>query len=253
MRWDGYVMTVDRRAFIPDVIWRQARPRRPLAPLDRSDDPQEWERVVSGDGSIITRTKLDRHGLVLPTSSASALWIVRAMLDALCLEPGMRVLEIGTGTGYNAALMAEAGAYVTTMEIDADLAAAAAAALRRTGFADRVRVLTGDGEEGAREHAPFDRVIATAGVQAIPFSWVEQTREGGRIVVPYMGREYAGALVVLGVAGDVAVGSAVCDKAAFMPLRGQNEIQSALRTEPGGPLDRLRVTVARSGQTVTFE
>ncbi|MFC0041046.1 protein-L-isoaspartate O-methyltransferase family protein [Actinomadura rayongensis] len=253
MQRNWQVVTLNRRDFIPDVIWRQPGERQRLAPLDRKDDPQTWERIVAGEGSIITQCKTDRRGLVLPTSSASALWVVRAMLDALALEPGMSVLEIGAGTGYNAALMAEAGARVTTVEIDAELADAASAALERTGFADRVTVVVGDGEHGVPAHAPFDRVIATAGTHTIPPAWVEQTREGGRIVVPYTGIEYAGALLVLTVADGVASGRAVGDKTAFMPLRGQTDIREALRAEPSGPLDRLRVTVTPAGQTVTFE
>ncbi|WP_254716564.1 protein-L-isoaspartate O-methyltransferase [Actinomadura sp. WMMB 499] len=200
----------------------------------------------------MTQVHRDRYGTLWPSSSASALYVVQDMLDAAGLEPGMSVLEIGAGTGYNAALMADAGTRVTTVEIDPDLAAAASAALERTGFADRVTVITGDGEEGAPGSAPYDRVIVTASARTIPYAWVEQSREGGRIVVPYSGPECPGALLVLDVADGIARGRAVGD-AFFMPLRGQKQPQSVLGAErEPGALRRLRVTVTATGQDVSL-
>jgi protein-L-isoaspartate(D-aspartate) O-methyltransferase len=87
------------------------------------------------------------------------------MLEALAPEPGMRVLEIGTGTGYNAALLAEivgSEGFVGTLDIDADVSAEAKGALQDAGF-DRVRVLARDGAEGLSEDSPFDRILATVG------------------------------------------------------------------------------------------
>ncbi|WP_019632016.1 protein-L-isoaspartate O-methyltransferase family protein [Actinomadura atramentaria] len=243
---------IDRRDFIPDRVYHYPSEDADLTPLERQDDPDRWNSLVASGDPVITRLRTDRLGMVWPSSSASALWVVRAMLDALAIEPGMTVLEIGTGTGYNAALMADAGARVVSVEIVPDIADAARTALERTGFADRVTVLTADGENGAPDHAPFDRVTATAGAQTVPYAWVEQTRDGGRIVVPYMGMAYAGALIALDVANGIAQGRAVCDRAHFMPLRGQTDIQPALRATPAGPLDRLRFTVTQSGQTITF-
>ncbi|WP_019631933.1 protein-L-isoaspartate O-methyltransferase family protein [Actinomadura atramentaria] len=242
---------VDRRLFIPDrIFWFP--PDADLTPVDRADDPGLWERLVAADDAVITQIYHDRNGIAFPSSSSSAPFLMRAMINALELEPGMKVLEIGAGTGYNAALLADAGAEVVTIEIDAALAAAASAALDGAGFADRVTVLTGDGEDGAPRHAPFDRVIVTAAARTIPYRWVEQTRDGGRLVVPYSGPERVGALLVLDVADGTARGRAVGD-ARFMPLRGQRQTQGVVQAEPAGPLDRLNVTVTSQGQTVAFE
>ncbi|MDL4773050.1 MULTISPECIES: protein-L-isoaspartate O-methyltransferase family protein [Thermomonosporaceae] len=241
-----------RRDFIPDRIWH-AEPGEPLTPLDRADRPGLWERVAASDEAVVTQVSVDPHGMVWPTSSSSAPYLMREMLDALGPVAGRSVLEIGTGTGYNAALMAEAGADVTTVEIDPDLASAASAALERAGFADRVRVLVADGEAGAPDHAPFDRVIATAAAHTVPYAWVAQTREGGRIVVPFTGAECPGALLVLDVADGIAAGGAVGD-AFFMPLRAQKQPQAVLQAERApGALESLRVTVDPSGQTVHIQ
>lgn len=245
-------MTVRRADFIPDHIWHYPCEDEPLAPLARADEPERWTRLVDADDAVITQVRVDQYGIAWPGSSSSAPWVMRQMADALDVRPGHHVLEIGTGTGFNAALMAEAGAVVTTVEIDDELAAAASAALERTGFADRVTVITGDGENGAPDAAPFDRVMVTAAARTIPYSWAEQTRDGGRIVVPYSGPECVGALLVLDVADGIAEGRAVGD-AYFMPLRGQKQPQSVLRTERvPDALRRFRITITATGQVVTL-
>ncbi|MFD0899370.1 methyltransferase domain-containing protein [Actinomadura sediminis] len=242
---------MNRADFIPDRIWVR-NSEGELQSLDRADDPELWERHVDSGEPVVTQVHRDAHGTLWPTSSASALYVVRQMLDVAELEPGMSVLEVGAGTGFNAALMAAAGARVTTVEIDTEPAAAASAALERTGFADRVGLITGDGENGAPERAPFDRVIVTASARTIPYAWVEQTRDAGRIVVPYSGPECVGALVVLDVADGVAEGRAVGD-AFFMPLRGQKQPQSVLQAErEPDALRRFRITVTATGQDVTL-
>jgi protein-L-isoaspartate(D-aspartate) O-methyltransferase len=179
-----------------------------------------------------------------PTSSASAPWVVCQMLDALKVGPGMRVLEIGTGTGFNAACLAALGAEVVSVEIDLELADQARDALRGAGFS-RVVVIAGDGEYGAPAYAPYDRVIATAAAHTIPYPWVEQTREGGLIVAPYTGDGHKGGMLVLTVHDGTAVGGIEGD-AAFMPLCGQKLQQqelNAIKTRPG-----LRVEVTSHGQ-----
>ncbi|MCD0448258.1 methyltransferase domain-containing protein [Actinocorallia sp. API 0066] len=166
------------------------------------------------------------------------------MIEALELEPGMRVLEIGTGTGYNAACLAAYGAEVVSVEIDGGIAERARCALRDAGFPDVV-VLTGDGELGAAEHAPFDRVIATAAAHTVPYPWVRQTKDGGRIIVPYTGDGCQYGLLALDVRDGEAAGQVVGD-AAFMPLRGQRlhpAVQNNIEDWPG-----LEVRVTAEGQ-----
>jgi protein-L-isoaspartate(D-aspartate) O-methyltransferase len=110
-------------------------------------------------------------------------FIVAYMSDALEVEPGSRILEIGTGSGYQAAVLAELGAEVYTIEIVQPLAERARKDLARLGY-DRVHVKTGDGYAGWPEHAPFDRIMITAVAPKVPEPLVEQLATGGLIVMP---------------------------------------------------------------------
>ncbi|MDG4787676.1 methyltransferase, FxLD system [Micromonospora sp. WMMD1102] len=129
-------------------------------------------------------TKRDPSGAAL--SSASSPSLVADMLEQLAPQPGHRVLEIGAATGINAALLAELtspGGTVVTIELDQDLADGARAGLDRAGY-DTVKVICGDGALGDPEHAPYGRIIVTAGAWDISAGWWEQLADGGRIVVP---------------------------------------------------------------------
>jgi protein-L-isoaspartate(D-aspartate) O-methyltransferase len=123
-------------------------------------------------------TKIDGG---VPVSSSSQPSLMAEMLQALDVRPGMRVLEIGAGTGYNAALLAALGAEVVSVDVQPDVAERAAAALDRAGVRG-VTVRAGDGYEGASgEHV--DRVIVTVGVAGVSPHWLAQVR-GGPIVAP---------------------------------------------------------------------
>lgn len=111
-------------------------------------------------------------------------FIVAYMTERLDVRPGEKVLEIGTGSGYQAAVLAECGAVVYTIEIIPELARHAESVLRAEGYGDRVHVLAGDGYKGWPEHAPFDSVIVTCAPEDIPRALVEQLKEGGRMVLP---------------------------------------------------------------------
>lgn len=148
----------------------------------------EWVRRVGLDGiyrpEIPLATKVDANGQAISSSSAPA--IMAPMLEALDLRPGHRVLEIGAGTGYNAALLAHLvgpKGEVTSIELDPDIAGAARAVLR--SVAVRVRVVTGDGHEGFADGAPYDRIIATAASPFVPRPWFDQLVDGGLLEVPF--------------------------------------------------------------------
>jgi protein-L-isoaspartate(D-aspartate) O-methyltransferase len=115
-------------------------------------------------------------------------YIVALMTQLLELEPSDRVLEIGTGSGYQAAILAELSEIVYTLERLAPLAERAKDVLSRLGF-DNVVVLVGDGSLGLPEHAPYDGIIVTAAAPKAPPALKEQLGEGGRLVVPVGGRE----------------------------------------------------------------
>ncbi|PSK88984.1 protein-L-isoaspartate(D-aspartate) O-methyltransferase [Murinocardiopsis flavida] len=122
----------------------------------------------------------------VPTSSASQPTIVATMLHQLDIGPGDRVLEIGAGTGYSAALLRElvgATGEVTTIDIDPDVTEEARARLAAAGYPD-VHVIEGDGALGDKTRAPFDRLIITTGAWDVPPAWWEQLTAGGRLVIP---------------------------------------------------------------------
>src|SRR5437868_2313227 len=110
-------------------------------------------------------------------------FIVAFMTEELRLQPSDRVLEIGTGSGYQAAILAEVAAEVYSIEIIEPLGRGAEATLQRLGYKN-VHVKIGDGYEGWSEYAPFDAVIVTCAPEHIPQPLVDQTKEGGRIIIP---------------------------------------------------------------------
>lgn len=156
-------LDVPREAFVPEFVAR------------------EGLEAVYRDDAI--PTKFDANGI--PISSSSQPTIMAEMLEELALEPGMRVLEIGAGTGYNAALLAEIvgprGA-VTTIDVDPAIARGARAALRRGKH--RATVVAGDGREGFVDGAPYDRIIVTASADTVPRAWFDQLADGGLLEVP---------------------------------------------------------------------
>ena len=138
-------------------------------------------QAVYRDDAIVTK----RNGQGLPLSSSSQPSLMAKMLELLDVAPGDRVLEIGAGSGYNAALLAHLtgpSGRVTSVDVDPDLARRARRSLRDAGA--RATIVAGDGRQGHPPHAPYDRIIATAAADAIPRAWLEQLREQGRLVLP---------------------------------------------------------------------
>jgi protein-L-isoaspartate(D-aspartate) O-methyltransferase len=111
-------------------------------------------------------------------------YMVARMTELLRTKPGDRVLEIGTGSGYQAAVLARLGCRVLSYERQAELAASARERLARLGYGDAVEIRLGDGSLGAPDDAPFDGIIVTAAAPRIPDALRDQLAEGGRLVVP---------------------------------------------------------------------
>lgn len=237
MSFHGLPGGVDRRVFMPCDVW--VRDGDAWVPLHRSDDEAAWEALVLSDHSVTTRVADGR-----PAAASSVPSMMATMIGKLGIRPGMKVLEIGTGTGYSAACLAALGADVVTVEIDEALAGRARRSLESAGYPG-VRVITGDGAGGAPGDAPFDRVIATASVREVPYAWVRQTADGGVIVVPYTGTEHKGGLLVLHVSGGAASGE-ISDTAFFMPMTGHGFDPAEFRGLPHNP--GLRVEVTSEGQ-----
>jgi len=110
-------------------------------------------------------------------------YIVAYMTECMKVRPGEKVLEVGTGSGYQAAVLAELGAKVFTIEIVPALAEHAKNVLQQEGYMS-VNILRGDGYNGWAEYAPFDAVIVTCAPEKIPKNLVEQLKEGGRMILP---------------------------------------------------------------------
>ncbi len=240
-RWRAAFSEVPRHAFIPELVWCQDRDVAgdcDLVPLHRAEDPQRWLELAYANASVCTQVD-DGHpasesgcGFEV-TSSASMPAVVAQMLGALEVEPGMRVLEIGTGTGYNAALLAHRlGAHrIVSVEIDPDVAEHARRALTAAGYGS-VTVITGDGADGYPPGVPYDRVIATAAAAEVPYAWVAQTRAGGLVLTPWGSAYYPGGLLTLRVDRDGTATGRIVGPASFMWLRGQRI--------PRYTLDRIR-------------
>ena len=180
------------------------------------------------DEALVTR---ERDGV--PASSSSQPAIMAAMLAQLDVRAGHRVLEVGAGTGYNAALLSELagpGGHVTTIDVDPPTARAAEEHLARAGHGE-VRVLAGDGARGAARDAPFHRIVVTAGCWDIPFAWSEQLAEGGRVVLPL--RVNATELsVALRREGETLRGRGA-EPCGFMPMQGGEDSTTDWATTAG--------------------
>ncbi|GAA3734675.1 methyltransferase domain-containing protein [Salinactinospora qingdaonensis] len=266
------VAAVDREPFIPETIYVSAEDTGWLVPLRRTHDPATWRAHVHADAPVVTAVEYDPRlpahlrdpaagRGVVSTSSSSKPAIMARMVDALRLAAGHRVLEIGTGTGWNAAVISNitGPGTVTTVEVTAELADAARRALAATGY--EVDVVTGDGERGHPPNAPYDRVIATVAVHTLPYAWVAQTRPGGLLVVPWEPTFHPdGPLAVLRREGDGTAQGRFVGPAHFMPLHQQRSDTAAPHETreqweaTGRPdLTRFGVTVTPEGQQVWLD
>ena len=143
-------------------------------------------------------------------------YIVAAMTELAQVGPGMRVLEVGTGSGYQAAVLAALGAEVYSVEIVEPLAVSAAATLQRLGYPVTVRA--GDGYQGWPEHAPFDAILLTAAPPAIPEPLKRQVKLGGRLVAP-VGDTYQQLIVMIREEDGFSVRSIL--PVTFVPMTGE--------------------------------
>jgi protein-L-isoaspartate(D-aspartate) O-methyltransferase len=184
------------------------------------------------DTAVVTRS--DGNGLPVSASTQPALMAV--MLGRLGLAAGHRVLEIGTGTGYNAALIAHIVGdqqAVVSVEVDPGLTGQARAGLAAAGYGG-VTVVCGDGAAGVPDHAPYDRIIVTAGAWDLAPQWRAQLARGGRIVLPISVRGIQLA-VGLEAAGDHLVSGSAC-RCGFIRMAGAAtgpESLVALGPQPG--------------------
>ncbi|MFJ6749909.1 MULTISPECIES: methyltransferase domain-containing protein [unclassified Streptomyces] len=212
-RWRAAFAQVPRHLFVPYYYESVAEGYERLS----ADDPDpvrraRWLRGAYRDGPLAIRV---RAGLLCSSSSQPSL--MAQMLEALGVEDGCRVLEIGAGSGYNAALLSHrlGDRQVTTVDLETDITATARAQLAAAGY--RPAVVTGDGALGWPPRAPYDRIIATCELSSVPAAWAGQCTGGATILAPL-----ATGLIALTVApgGGRAEGRFLATPAYFVPLRG---------------------------------
>jgi protein-L-isoaspartate(D-aspartate) O-methyltransferase len=194
------------------------------------------EKVYSGD---VIPTRLDDKGV--PISSSSEVAVMAVMIEQLELAEGQRVLEIGAGTGYNAAIIAELvgeGGRVTTIDIDSEIAAEARARLDVAGY-ERVRVVTADGWDGLEGEAPHDRIVLTASTGDLSPAWVDQLADDGILLVP-LWMTVGWQMLVAFRKHDGALSSVSARGGGFMALRGIGAL-----VDPGVRRDKWRIVGAR--------
>jgi protein-L-isoaspartate O-methyltransferase len=222
--WRAAFEEVPRHLFVPYYFTARAGAYERLWCED--PDPGRRARWLHGaykDEPLATRL---RDGDLVSSSSQPSLMAL--MLDALEAADGDRVLEIGAGTGYNAALLAHrlGDAAVTTVDLDPEITESARVHLSAAGY--HPAVVTGDGARGCPERAPFDGVIATCALMSVPSAWPAQCTDGARIVTPL-----STGIIVLrvghGAGGRIAEGRFLSTSAYFVPLRGR-ALPEELRT-----------------------
>ncbi|WP_329133902.1 methyltransferase domain-containing protein [Streptomyces sp. NBC_01476] len=174
--WRAAFAAVPRHTFTPEFFDQDQRGQ--WRRVTRSDDG--YLRTVYSDTALMTQ--LDSNGV--PTSSSSEPGLMLAMLDALDAHPGDNVFELGTGTGYNAALLAHrlGAENVTSVDVDPELVALATRRLAEVGCQPFVHA--GDGALGYPQRAPYSRIIATAAVRSLHPALMEQAAVGAVIVAP---------------------------------------------------------------------
>ncbi|MFE6663878.1 methyltransferase domain-containing protein [Streptomyces sp. NPDC057697] len=221
-RWLLAFEEVPRHVFVPYFY---------VSSGERVSGDDQWFTAVHEDRSLVTH-RTDGAA----TSSSSQPSLMATMLEALAVADGMNVLEIGAGTGYNAALLAHrlGDDHVTTVDIAADITGPARERLATAGY--RPTVITGDGSLGAPDRAPYDRIIVTCGLSTVPPALLQQLTDDGCLLAPL-----GNALARIHPTGPgTATGRFLRHGAFFMPLRhttsdGVPARRPPLPTGPGRP------------------
>jgi protein-L-isoaspartate(D-aspartate) O-methyltransferase len=234
---------------IPFSPFATAQSRHPYEAAHR----QMIEEVIIGGGVTeprVVQAMRDtlRHEFVTPgfrrqayfdmslpigdSQTISSPYIVAFMTQAIDPQPTDRVLEIGTGSGYQAAVLSPLVDEVYTIEIVEPLGRRAEATLKRLGY-DNVHVRVGDGFRGWPEHAPFDKIIVTCSPEQVPVPLVEQLRDGGLMVIP-VGERYQQVLYILRKENGKLVSKAL-QPTLFVPMTGAAEEERSVFPDPRNP------------------
>jgi protein-L-isoaspartate(D-aspartate) O-methyltransferase len=212
-----------RHRFLDRVFIYQRRHDRWRAVATQPAEGDEVLRIVYSDRALITKVRRPEDGgPEVPVSSSSQPSLMAQMLEDVRVGPGQRVLEIGSGTGYNAALLAHVAGTVFSIDVDNQVVAEAAEHLR--AFPDRhVGFHHGDGRQGLPDESPYDRIMVTAATPDLEPAWLRQTAAGGIVLAPLVlapGLAY----IVRGTVDSGVFEGRLTRTAWFLPLRGEQEL-----------------------------
>ncbi|MEU3904066.1 rRNA adenine N-6-methyltransferase family protein [Streptomyces goshikiensis] len=222
--WQEAAVATPRHHFLPDRIWTDHDGR--LLPLDHGVDPEGWFAAAYALDFVVTQVNdgapVDGDD-VWPSSSASHPSIVFRMLESADLRPGMKVLHIGTGTGWDCGMIGHriGDANLVSVEVDQDLADRARDRLKALGH--HPTVVCGDGMVGCGHGAPYDRTVATCSVRRIPAQWIAQTQARGVILTPWDNPWICWGLLRLDVEDDGSAVGRYSPHSAFMLMRTQRQ------------------------------
>ncbi|MEU3163063.1 methyltransferase domain-containing protein [Streptosporangium sp. NPDC006930] len=253
-RWVDAFTHVPRHVFVPHLFTQEIDGRgiTVWCPLD-GGDREAWLDAAYSDTTLVTALDEDTveptdnggmTGFATPSSTAPSL--MARMLEDLRVEDGQRLLEVGTGTGYNAALLSYVlgDQRVHSVDIHPALVEAARERLASVGF--KPALVSGDGRHGFPEHAPYDRIIATCSVTAVPRAWLEQTRPGG-VILTDVASGIEGGLVRLSVGEDLcAEGRFTPTTGRFMPSRHGERTYEQPRRPTYAPVSGTRYSMVNA-------
>ncbi|MCP3799732.1 methyltransferase domain-containing protein [Allokutzneria sp. A3M-2-11 16] len=213
--WRDAVEATPRHVFVPRFYVQQQDGQW----TETSADDDEWLAAVYRNEPLITDLATTANGNRVTVSSSTKPGLMVRMLETLDVHDGHRVLEIGTGTGYNVALLSHrlGSDRVFSVDIGAELVDAARGRLTELGLTPTLAAT--HGAEGLPEHGPFDRIIATCSVPTVPWAWAEQVHEGGLVLVDVKPSTHAGNLVLLTRYADRLEGRFLPRWAGFMAMR----------------------------------
>jgi len=235
-----------RHRFLDRVFQFMSRQNRWREVLTRDPGPDEL-RILYSDRALITHLSRSEHGLPVPVSSSSQPSLMAQMLEDLNLSAGLRVLEVGAGTGYNAALLAHMVGPGNVVTIDVDRSVLSEAWDHLRFFGDRgIKLAHADGRHGYPDAAPYDRIMVTAATLDLEPVWLEQLADGGLLSAPLTlapGLAY----IVRGTVDCGTFDGRLLRAAYFMPLRAEGESGSSDNDAPvaygSGSSDRDLATV----------
>ncbi|MGH3870621.1 MAG: methyltransferase domain-containing protein [Pseudonocardiaceae bacterium] len=238
--WHAAIAETPRHVLVPTVYEPQQQfyGSRTDVRLNTADHLE----LVYSTTTLVTTVAPNKYGSLMSVSSSTKPDLMVRMLEALDVREGQQILEIGTGTGYNAALLAHrlGDDHVFSVDIDPELVNTARR--RLTSIGHHPHLAAQNGAEGWRQHAPYDRIICTCAVRRIPWEWYDQLTPGGQLLVDF--KPQGGNLVLLERKTERLEGRFTAWYGAFMVMRqhGNDDDRSSPQWQPELPLDRQRIT-----------